>query len=107
MKNIIEDLGGFADDEKPKRQQHKPTGPDNKIDVHPPTFNRIPSDPSKVWTVYLQFDNDQPIPFAFVPNGDVMKITFFEPELSDNGQSAILTFKDDKTNKKLRLFAKK
>lgn len=106
MKKIIEDLGGVFDSND---ENNKSDGRiRNKIDVSPKTFNIIPSDRKNTWTVYLQFDNDQPIPFAFVPDGDVMSITFYEPEInSQSGQSAILTFKDERTNKKLRLFAKK
>lgn len=108
MKNIIEDLGGVFDsddgNEKPKKQQN----PNEKIEIYPPTYNKVPIGGDNVWTVYLQFDDDTPIPFAFVPNGQDMRIKFNEPELSNPGDKApALIFTDTRTNKRLRLFAKK
>ena len=110
--SIIEDLGGILepDDNQPNRNNtnKKPIG-EAKIDIYPSTYNRIPPiDENKTWTIYLQFDDDQPIPFAFVPNGDEMRIRFFEPnELKPGEKSPALAFTDVRTNKKLRLFAKK
>jgi len=108
MKNIIEDLGGIFDsggDEKNKRNE---INPNEKIEIYPPTYNKIPNEGDNVWTVYLQFDDDTPIPFAFVPNGDEMRIKFNEPTASNPGDKApALIFTDTRTNKRLRLFAKK
>lgn len=100
MINIIRDLGGLEDENnKPKKQN---------IEIYPPTYNRIPLEDNKTWTIYLQFDEDTPIPFAFVPNGDQMRICFFEPEkLKPGEKSQALVFTDSRTNKQVRLFAKK
>lgn len=107
MKNIIEDLGGIFDsgsNEQPRRK----INPNDKIEILPPTYNQIPSEGDNVWTVFLQFDDDTPIPFAFVPNGEEMQIKFYEPAPTQPGEkSPALTFLDTRTNKRLRLFGKK
>jgi len=105
MINIIKDLGGILgpEDEQPKNNKH-----DSKIEIYPSTYNKIPSDLKQNWTIYLQFDEDTPIPFAFVPNGDEMRIRFFEPnDLLPGEKSPAIVFTDARTNKQLRLFAKK
>lgn len=105
MKNIIEDLGGIFDPEGDNSQDKNKLSP---IEIYPPTYNRIPLEENQNWTIYLQFDNDTPIPFAFVPNGDEMRIKFLEPKNKSNGgPSPALIFTDVRTNKTLRLFAKK
>lgn len=113
--SIIEDLGGILEPNDDNNnninnnKNYRPSLPgEAKIDIYPPTYNRIPRDENKTWTIYLQFDDDTPIPFAFVPNGDEMRIRFFEPNhLKIGEKSPALVFTDTNSNKKLRLFAKK
>ncbi len=107
--SIIEDLGGILEpNDDNSNNNNKNNNLQAKIEIYPPTYNRIPPDENKTWTIYLQFDDDQPIPFAFVPNGDEMRIRFFEPnQLKIGEKSPALVFTDINSNKKLRLFAKK
>jgi hypothetical protein len=102
MKKIIEDLGGVFDSGSNNRK------PETKIEITPEGYNSPPDTLEDKWIIFLQFDDDKPMPFAFIDNGKEMTITFKEPALLKEGEKApTLIFGDTRTNKRMRIFSKK